>query len=195
MSGELKDPSKSIPKGTLRACTLGFILIITMAIFSGLTVNPTMMLHDCLYFNNFSLWAPIVPMALLFVNFAGILNNSMGAARILDAMSKDFMVGPVLEPMSSKIRPFIWMAITCLWMELFLLVGSMNKLAVISAVLHLISFSSVSVACLCLDLAGAPNFRPKFKYFSWYTSLTAIIGGVIMLYIVSPIISTLSAIG
>ena len=81
---------------------------------------------------------------------------------------------------------------TWLLVQFFLLIGSLNRIAQLCSVLFLLSYASVNLACLGLDLAAAPNFRPTFKFFSWHTSLLGLIGTTVMMFFISPIFSAVS---
>ena len=56
-------------------------------------------------------------------------------------------------------NPLAAVITTWLFVQLFLLMGSLNKIAQLSSVLFLLSYAAVNFACLGLDLASAPNFR------------------------------------
>eukprot|EP00095_Tigriopus_kingsejongensis_P007902 snap_masked-scaffold132_size323655-processed-gene-1.0 protein:Tk07902 transcript:snap_masked-scaffold132_size323655-processed-gene-1.0-mRNA-1 annotation:"solute carrier family 12 member 9" len=195
MSGELISPGKNIPRGTLSACffTLGIFLILSL--LTAMTCNPALLLHDCMYLNAFNVWPPIVAIGVLLATFSASLNNLIGASRILEAVAKDVLFGHLLAFFTKgtvKDNPVTSIMVTWFLVELFLLMGSLNNIAQLTSVLFLMSYAAVNLACLGLDLASAPNFRPSFKYFSWHTCLVGLLGTAVMMFFVSPLFSAVA---
>ncbi|XP_059082779.1 solute carrier family 12 member 9-like [Tigriopus californicus] len=195
MSGELLSPGKNIPRGTLAACFFTFTIFIVLSVLTALTCNPAMLMHDCMYLSNFSVWPPIVAIGVLLATFSASLNNLIGASRVLEAVAKDVLFGHILSFFTKgtiKDNPISSILVTWCLVEMFLLMGSLNSIAQLSSVLFLMSYAAVNLACLGLDLASAPNFRPSFKYFSWHTSLVGLLGTTIMMFFVSPLFSAVA---
>lgn len=195
MSGELVAPGKNIPRGTLSACLFTLTILLLLSILTGLTCDPAMLLHNCMYMSSISIWPPAVAVGVLLATFSASLNNLIGASRVLEAVAKDVLFGPFLGFISKgnvKDNPVAAVFVTWLLVQLFLLMGSLNRIAQLSSVLFLLSYASVNLACLGLDLASAPNFRPSFKYFSWHTCLVGLVGTSIMMFFISPMFSAVS---
>ena len=51
--------------------------------------------------------------------------------------------------------------------------------------LYLISYAITNFACFALAVTGAPNFRPRFQYFTWHTSLAGFLGCLVVMYYVN----------
>ena len=195
MSGELKSPGKNIPRGTLSACLFTFAIFLFLSFLTALTCNPILLEHDCMYMNDLIFWTPIVTVGVLLATFSASLNNLIGASRVLEAVAKDVMFGPILAFVTKgtvKDNPVAAVFFTWFFVELFLLMGSLNTIAQLSSVLFLLCYSSVNMACLGLNWAAAPNFRPSFRYYSWQTCLIGLMGTATMMFFISPLLSAVS---
>jgi amino acid transporter len=68
LSGDLREPSKSIPKGTLLGVSFTFAVYFTLFLLTGLTCDRVFLNHDCLYMSELEFWKPFVSIGAL-VNF------------------------------------------------------------------------------------------------------------------------------
>jgi len=195
MSGELKSPSKSIPSGTLAACSFTYATFIVLATLTALTCNNTLLHQDCIYMNEFTFWKGFVFIGLVMATWSASISNLIGASRILQAVAEDTMFGPFLDfILKGTLRKNPITAVVTSWVlvQVVFLIGGLNEIAQLCSVLFLLSYACVNLACLGLDLASAPNFRPSFKYFSWHTSLIGLAGTSVMMFFVSPMFAALA---
>ncbi|MDX2415496.1 MAG: hypothetical protein QNK33_09930, partial [Bacteroidales bacterium] len=64
LSGDLKEPQKSIPRGTLLATAAGLVIYIAVAYKLTISVSPEAMDSDQLIMGKIALWGPIIPIGL-----------------------------------------------------------------------------------------------------------------------------------
>ena len=55
-----------------------------------------------------------------------------------------------------------------------------------------LSYATVNFAALVLALAGTPNWRPRFKYFSWQTALLGVGLNLVVLFLIDPLYAGIS---
>ncbi|GIY09784.1 solute carrier family 12 member 9 [Caerostris extrusa] len=168
MSGDLKEPGRAIPKGTLSAMAFTFITYILLFFLTAATCSNPLLTNNYLYMQYINFYPPL-----------------------------DEIFGPLLAPVvrfSRANNPIAAVVVAWFLVQLILLIGSLNSIAQITSVLFLLSYFSTNLACLGLEVASAPNFRPSFKYFSWHTAIIGIIGCLTMMFVVSPLYAALAVI-
>ncbi|KAM3823543.1 solute carrier family 12 member 9 isoform 2-T3 [Vipera latastei] len=189
MSGELKNASASIPKGTIVAVLYTFVIYFFLFFMTSFTCERALLKGDYGFFRSINVWPPFVLMGIYSASLSASMSNLIGASRILHALAKDDLFGPVLAPAKIVSRggnP--WVAVLYTWglAQLVLLVGKLNTIAGIVTVFYLVAYAAVDLACLALEWASAPNFRPTFQLFSWHTCLLGILSCLVMMFLISP---------
>jgi len=188
MSGELKNPSKSIPYGTLSAVAFTFVSYIILSFLMSCTTPYFTMQNNYLFLMPVNLWPPFTAIGILTATFSTSLSNLIGSSRILEALSKDQVFGSLLNFVihgTWKGNPIAAVAVSWCLVECILLIGSFNIIAQINSVLFMLSYLATNLACLGIELTGAPNFRPLFKFFTWHTCLVGLLGTLIMMFVIN----------
>ncbi|KAJ6647864.1 Solute carrier family 12 member 9 [Pseudolycoriella hygida] len=197
MSGELKNPSRSIPIGTLSAVAFTFICYLILSMLISATTPRFLLQNDFLFLMPINIWPGFVAVGILTATFSTGLSNLIGSSRVLEALAKDKVYGRLLTLVSYgtwKGNPIAAVFISWTMVECILIIGSLNIIAQINSVLFMLSYLSTNLACLGIELTGAPNFRPSFKFFSWHTCFFGLIGTLIMMFVINAIYASLSII-
>ncbi|GFR62416.1 solute carrier family 12 member 9 [Elysia marginata] len=195
MSGELKDPSKSIPKGTVSAVFFTFCTYLVMMTLIAGSCSRYLLINNYAFLQEINVWDPFVVIGMFAASISAALGNLIGASRVLQALGNDQLFWSILKPATITTKggnPILSVVISWFLVQLVLLVGSLNKIAPITSVFFLLSYASTNLACLALELASAPNFRPTFTYFSWHTCVLGLLGCMIMCFLISAIYTSVA---
>ena len=65
LSGDLREPSKAIPKGTLLGVSYTFAVYFSLFLLTGLTCDRAFLYPDCLYMSELEFWKPFVSIGAL----------------------------------------------------------------------------------------------------------------------------------
>lgn len=190
MSGDLKNPQASIPAGTIAAnLTTSFIYFSLAFVFGGAIDGAV--LRDK---NGQSVGGQMVvallswpsPWVLLIGSFLSTFGAALqclcSAPRLLQAIAKDEVI-PILSPfkkVTANNEPFLGLILTTIIAEIAILMGSMDTIAAVVDFFFLMCYAFVNIICTLHSLLGAPNWRPRFKYYHWFLSL---LGAVLCFFI------------
>uniref|UniRef100_A0A8C7DTM5 Solute carrier family 12 member 9 n=1 Tax=Naja naja TaxID=35670 RepID=A0A8C7DTM5_NAJNA len=178
MSGDLKRPSYSIPRGTIMAVMFTYIVYNLLAVLLSCTCDRFLLQRDYSFLKDINIWPPFVIIGVYFSTLSAAMSNLIGASRILYALAKDDLFGKVLGPAkqtSAGGNP--WVAVIFSWI-----------LVQVSSVLPPFPIFLCIPGILTCYLFSFP--RPTFKYFTWHTCVLGIAGCVVMVFLISPIYAT-----
>lgn len=179
MSGDLQDPRKSIPRGTMIAIAVGFVIYLTEILLFGATW-PREKLLD--YYDTLKQTAIFRTGFLVFAGVAAAtlssaLGTLIGAPRILQAFAADRIF--------RSLNIFAWgrgknndpipaMCLTLLISVGILVWGSkqsggtaLNAVAELVTMFTLFTYAIINIAAAMEHFAANPSFRPKFRLFHW----------------------------
>ncbi|XP_040911344.1 solute carrier family 12 member 9-like isoform X4 [Toxotes jaculatrix] len=190
MSGDLKNPSYSIPRGTLAAVVITFITYNLLSLLTAWSCDRHLLQRDYSFLGDINIWPPLVTVGIYSSTMSAAMSNLIGASRILYALSKDNLFGGVLalvKKTSQNGNPWASVLVSWLLVQVVLFAGKLNNIAGIVTIFFLLVYAAVNLACLALEWASAPNFRPSFRCFTWHTCTLGIFGCLVMMFLISAI--------
>ncbi|MEE4115282.1 MAG: amino acid permease [Marinilabiliaceae bacterium] len=175
LSGDLREPQKSIPRGTLLATAAGFFIYIAVAYKLTISATPEDMDSNQLIMGKIALWGPIIPIGLAAASLSSALGSIMVAPRTLQALGNDrvfpskkiskwFARGRPRsnEPVNSSL-------VTILIALIFIIVGDIDFVAQIISMFFMATYGAICLISVLEHFAADPSYRPTFRS-RWYIS-------------------------
>jgi amino acid transporter len=168
LSGDLKDPSKSLPIGTLLAIATGYLVYMIMPIFLYFNVPDLSILRMAEFTNIMSVvarWAPLVAVGIFAAALSSALGSLLGAPRTLQALALDRIIPRFIGKGYGKDKadPRIATALSFAVALAAVLLGDLNLIAPILSMFFLLSYGLLNLSAGLEGLIESPSWRPKFK--------------------------------
>lgn len=192
MSGDLKNPSKSIPTGTLYGLGTTFILYVIVIITMASTVTRASFIRDANIIQDTNISGLVILAGELASALFSTLMGVIGSAKLLQALARDnilpgfsiFSQGTKNgdEPSNAIIFTYLIAQITMLC--------DLNQIASFITMTYLMTFLVMNLACFLLKIGSAPNFRPSFHFFNWQTALFGTMISAVAMFFVDGFYAT-----
>lgn len=197
LSGDLKNPSKSIPLGTASATLIGMIIYFFIVYKLAASVSSIDLVENQLIMSKIALGgAIIIPLGLAASTISSALGSVMVAPRTLQALSIDNSFPSkrlnqwLAKGRDSDSEPFNSSLITCAIAMVFVLLGDVNAVAEIISMFFMLTYGALCLISFLNHFGSSPSYRPSFKS-KWFLSL---IGFFISIWVMFKI-NTLYAFG
>lgn len=190
MSGDLKNPKKSIPRGTLMAVVVGTSIYLLVPIL--LSVSSRL---DAEAMNEVGagVWIKVAMLGpfLVFPGIWGaILSSAFGSAlggpRVLQALASDGLAPRFLARVSKTGQPTVatWVSGGIALSAVAL--GGLNTVAQFVTVLFLTLYVTINLSAALEKLVGDPSYRPTINV-PWYVAIMGSLGAIVVMFLISPL--------
>jgi len=181
LSGDLKNPGKSIPIGTTAATFTGLILYLLICLKFANSALPADLLNNQLIMSDIAIGGKIlIPLGLAACTFTSALSSIMVGPRTLQALALDDSL-PIKSRNKwlSKTRkkdnePINASFVTCIIAMIFVAFGSVDSVAQIISMFFLVTYGSLCLISFLHHFGSSPAYRPTFKS-KWYISFAGFI--------------------
>jgi amino acid transporter len=191
LSGDLKNPKKSIPLGTLSATLVGMIVYVLVVIKLANSLPVDVLAKDQFAMSRIAVWGPIIPIGLAAASSSSAIGSVLIAPRTMQAIAKDQILplrklnsflsrgrGDANEPINATL-------ITSLIILTFVSIGSVDFVARIISMFFMITYGTLCLVSFLEHFSGNPSYRPTFKS-KWYLSLIGSVACFIMMFQMAP---------
>ena len=163
MSGDLKDPKRSIPIGTIAAIMVGLIIYIGFATFLSFRVDPEELVSNPNILLDIALFPSLVVTGIWGATISSAFGGLLGAPRILQATSNDRITprffakgyGKDNEPRHALFMTFVIA-------QGGILVGDLDVIARVVSMFFITTYGFLNLSCAAESWAS-PDFRPEFR--------------------------------
>jgi len=176
LSGDLQNPKRSIPIGTLSATVIGMVVYVFIAWKLYVSASPDLLLNDQLVMGKIALGgALVVPIGLAASTLSSALGSVLVAPRTLQAIAQDhsFPSGKInrfLSRNDARHEPANASIVTVIIALVFVALGNVNIVAQIISMFFMVTYGSLNLISFLNHFGADPSYRPTFRS-RWYISL------------------------
>ena len=197
LSGDLKNPRRSIPLGTMLGAIVGMVVYILIVLKLGSSAAPEDLASDQFIMSRIALWGPIIPIGLGAASLSSAIGSILVAPRTLQALASDNIFptekinhylsagkGKVNEPINAT----LFTSVIALF---FVSMGSINFVARVISMFFMVTYGTLCAISFFEHFSGNPSYRPTFRS-KWYLSLIGALASIFMMYKMQPIYATIA---
>jgi hypothetical protein len=198
LSGDLKNPSKSIPLGTLGGTIIGMLVYFALIYKLSVSASQADLTEHQLIMARIALGGSIViPLGLAASTISSALGSIMVAPRTLQAIAKDRTLPfrrlniTMSKGKGISREPFNASLVTFGIAFVFVALGNVNVVAEIISMFFLITYGSLCLISFLNHFGSPPSYRPTFKS-KWYYSLGGFLLSVWVMFMINAFYTILA---
>ncbi|NRA64616.1 MAG: Na-K-Cl cotransporter [Pseudobacteriovorax sp.] len=171
MSGDLKDPSRSLPFGTIAAVLTGYVVYSAVPAMLHAALPADLLKQDPMIMVKIAKFGFLIYLGIWGATLSSALGGLLGAPRILQALANDSVVFKKLaKTYGTDQNPRLATLVSFLFALVGILLGDLNAIAPILSMFFLTAYGLLNFSAGIEALIASPSWRPKFKS-HWGTSM------------------------
>ncbi len=197
LSGDLQNPSKSIPLGVMSATMVGMVVYVLVCLKFASTAPPELLAEDQFVMSRIAVWGPIIPIGLACATLSSAIGSILVAPRTLQALAADGItpsqrindalsagVGEANEPRTATVvTSFLALAMVA--------GGNVDIVARIISMFFMVTYGALCTISFFEHFAARPSYRPSFRS-KWYLSLLGSLMCLFMMFQMDPVFALIA---
>ncbi|MFC1669656.1 Na-K-Cl cotransporter [Spirochaetota bacterium] len=185
LSGDLKNPGKSIPAGTIWAIIVGAVVYFSLSVWLAAVVDKNTLVSDTGIMVSIALWSPAIYAGIWGATLTSATVNILAAPRTLQALANDGILFKFLaRGRGVNNEPVIAILLTCVFTIGVIMMGDINIIAPVLTMFFLITYGTINLISFAERIIKRPGYRPTFKV-HWIISLAGAIGCICVMFIIN----------
>jgi amino acid transporter len=187
MSGDLEDPARSIPRGTLAAVLVTGLIYASQAFLLGGSRDRDALIDDTLIMSDIALLPALIAAGIFAATISSAIGSMMGAPRILQSLARDRLFRPLVKlgagsgPAGEPRRAIV---VTFLISQAAILLADLNSIAPLITMAFLATYGLLNLATFYEAITKNPSYRPRFRFCHWTTSLAGTVGCALVMLLI-----------
>ena len=164
MSGDLKEPSKSIARGTFYSILFTAAIYLAAVVWLSLHGTADELKSKTLIMTDIALFPPLILLGVWSATLSSALGSIVAAPRTLQAIAKDRIVPRVLGArLGSPTEPRMGVLVSTVIAIAIIWIGDLNIVAPIITMFFLNTYGMTNLGAGIENLVGNPSYRPRTK--------------------------------
>jgi hypothetical protein len=179
MSGDLKEPGTSIPRGTIAAVLVGYAIYMIVPVFLAMRADHNQLIQEPLIMRRMALWGDAIVLGVWGATLSSAVGSILGAPRVLQALARDGVLPESLRWLGRgsgpEDAPRVGTVVTLGIALAAVALGNLNIIAPVLTMFFLTTYGVLNISAGLERLLGSPSFRPHFRV-PWYVSALGAVG-------------------
>jgi amino acid transporter len=192
MSGDLKNPAKSITNGTLSAIGVTSLIYLVVAVWLAVHAPAERLIADKTIMSTLSRWPVLILLGIWASTLSSALGSILAAPRTLQAVALDRVVPRQLgRGLGSPTEPRLAILLTTGLALIVIWMGDLDYVAPIITMFFLNTYGMINLTAGIERLVGNPSFRPRLKV-PWYVSVVGAVGCYGAMFLIDAVASVVA---
>ncbi len=185
LSGDLKNPSRSIPRGTIASILFTAAIYVGAVFWFALNATPEALINDNLVMQDIASVSVLILAGVWASTLSSALGSVLAAPRTLQALASDRVVPYRLASrLGSATEPRMAVLVTGSVSLVVIWMGDLDFVAPIISMFFLNTYGMVNLAAAIERLVGNPSFRPRFMV-PWQVSMLGAVGCYAAMFLIN----------
>lgn len=196
LSGDLKDPARSIPRGTLASIGVTGLVYIGMGVLLAGVEERTFLQSSNMAVRDAAAAPALITLGIFAATLSSAIGSMMGAPRILQALGRDGIFKWALwfsKGSSENQEPRRAIVLTGVIAQVSILVGTLDLIAPIITMFFMVTYGYLNFATFRESYSRNPSYRPTFRYAHWSLALLGGVACAAVMLLIAPMWALVAA--